>query len=320
MKSLPSFTFALIALAITGYGISGAALLGFQADPPKGGKSETGKGPIAPSPNSANSNELPTDAPGAESLEAKAVLDQVRQRLRSYGTIKAKLIETVAMGNRRFTVSGGYLQGANFKLRLDYQMKIGGTEGSVLEVCDGQVLWTRHQIGTETRVTRRDVRQILQAAAEGGFPDNFVNVELGFGGLPGLFASIEKSIQFDQLKEDTQDGRKVLIIEGGWRAEMLTLWKANNPKAPLPDYVPTRIRLFLDGNSFCPRRILYLGRNTEGSLRPMVSLDFSEIETNIAIPADKFKYSPPDGVFPEDQTQQFLEQIRNRRQPKKSGE
>ena len=46
----------------------------------------------------------------------------------------------------------------------------------------------------------------------------------------------------------------------------------------------------------------------------MVSLDFTEIETDIAIPAGKFKFVPPDGVFPDDLTPKFLEQIKQRKQ------
>lgn len=259
-----------------------------------------------------------TDAPGPESPEAKSVLDQARQRLLSYPSIQTKLLETVALGNRRFTIHGSYLQagGGDLRLRLEYQVKLGETEGAILEVCDGQVLWTRHQIGNDVRISRRDVRQILQAAADNGLPDNLVTVELGFGGLLGLFASIEKSMQFDQYKEDTADGRKLIVIEGGWKPEILKVWK-KKPDDPLPDFVPSRIRVYLDGESLFPRRILYLGRNEENILRPKVSLDFTEIVTNVEIPAAKFKFVPPDGVFPEDLTPQFLDQIKQRGQARK---
>ncbi|HLQ46600.1 MAG TPA: hypothetical protein VK137_17785, partial [Planctomycetaceae bacterium] len=137
-------------------------------------------------------------------------------------------------------------------------------------------------------------------------------VELGFGGLPGLFASIEKSIQFDQQKEESAEGRQLVVLEGSWKPDMLKGWKGNNPNAPLPDYVPSRIRLYLDGESLFPRRILYLSRNAEQLLRPMVSLDFSEVSTDGPVPADAFTFVPPEGVFPVDLTQEFLELIKQR--------
>lgn len=312
MKSLPKLTFAVITATAAICWLTGTTW-GFQRE----ASSEQGKGAAAKSdPPKSETKERPSDAPGPESPEAKTALDQTRQRLLSYESIKAKLVETVALGSRRFTVKGDYLQGrgADLKLRLEFQVKLGDTEGALLEVCDGQVLWTRHQVGTDVRISRRDVRQILQAAADNGLPDNLITVELGFGGLPGLFASIEKSMQFDQHKEDTADGQKLVVLEGGWKPDMLKAWQGNNPKATLPDYVPSRIRLYLDGESLFPRRILYLGRNAEQLLRPMVSLDFTEVETNIPIPPAKFKFVPPEGVFPEDLTPQFLDQIKQRRQ------
>jgi hypothetical protein len=311
MKSLPRFTPFVVAVIAAVFGWAGTSLFGVQ--PPQG--QGQGKGTVLLPENSEK--ERPSDAPGPESPEAKSTLEQARQRLLRYQSLKAKLVETVALTNRRFIVNGSYLQGsgADLKLRLEFATKLGETEGTLLEVCDGQVLWTRHHIGSDVRISRRDVRQILQAAAANGYTDNLLTVELGFGGLPGLLASIEQSMQFDQWREDTADGQKLVVIEGGWKPQMLSMWQGKNPKAPLPDYVPSRIRLNFDSESLFPRRVLYLRRNAENRLRPLVSLDFSEIETDIAIPAEKFKFVPPDGVFPEDLTAQFVKQIEQRRPP-----
>lgn len=314
MKSLPKLTLALMLGLAASYVASGNSR-GQAQDAPESktpsaltkpeGESKAGRGPL---------REAPSDSPVAESAEARAILDQARQRLLSYQTIKAKLVETVALGQRRFTVQGVYWQGrsSDLKLKMEYRVKLGDTEGSILEVCDGQVLWTQHHIGSETRITRRDVRQILNAASESGAPENFITVELGFGGLPGLFASIGKSMQFDQLKNETIDGQKFVVVEGGWQPDMLKLWKGNNPSAALPDFVPSRVRLYFDPETLFPRRILYLRRNAEQILRPIVSLDFRDVQTDVPVPADAFKFTPPDGVFPEDLTKQFLDQIKNR--------
>lgn len=317
MKSLPRFTAAVLVLLLAGYWLALPKVWGQKApgnEPTTGKKPATGTGSLLAKPTRT------PDAPGPESPEAKGALDQARQRMLAYSSIQAKLVETVALTNRRFTINGTYLQGGGgeLKLRLEYQVKLGDTEGSILEVCDGQVLWSRNQIGNDVRISRRDVRQILQAAADNGLPENLVTVELGFGGLPGLLASIEQSMQFDHFKEDTAEGRKLFVIEGGWKPNMLKIWQGKNPDAPLPDYVPSRIRVYLDGESYFPRRILYLGRNAEQLLRPKVSLDFSEIQTGVAIPAAKFKFVPPDGVFPEDVTPVFIEQIKQRRQARET--
>lgn len=314
MKSLPKLPLDLMFLWAMSYAVFNGSLGQAQDAPDSKSSSALTKSEGVPKDGRGPLREAPSDSPAAESAEARAILDQARQRLLSYQTIKAKLVETVALGQRRFTVQGIYLQGrsSDLKLRMEFRVKLGDTEGSILEVCDGQVLWTQHHIGTETRITRRDVRQILNAASESGAPENFVTVELGFGGLPGLFASIGKSMQFDQLSDETIDGQKVVVVEGGWQSDMLKLWKGNNANAALPDYVPTRVRLYFDPETLFPRRILYLRRNAEQILRPIVSLDFRDVQTDVPVPADAFKFTPPDGVFPEDLTKQFLDQIKNR--------
>lgn len=306
MKSLPTLTQTLV-LLIVAVSLPDGQLFGQESR-------RQGAGTVL-RPDAFATDPQSSAAAEPESAAAKAALDQARQRLLAYQSIKAKLEETVVTPNRRFKVVGSYLQGrgADLKLRMEFQARLGSTVGSVLEVCDGQVLWTRHQIDTDVRISRRDVRQILQAAADNGLPENLITVELGFGGLPGLLASIEKSMQFDLYKEDADDGRKLIILEGGWRPEMLAVWQGNNSKAALPDYVPTRIRLYLDGETLFPRRILYLRRNAEKILRPLVSLDFSDVETNVPIDGAIFKFVPPEGIFPEDLTPQFLEQIKQRR-------
>ena len=158
MNNLPKFTTVAIALLAVGYGLSGQPGVGQQAAPKE-------SPPQKPAAKQLRTSTL--DAAGPESAEAKAVLQQARQRLLSHQSIKAKLVETVATSGRRFTVYGEYVQGRSddLKLRLKFQVKLGDTEGSMLEVCDGTVLWTQHKIGDETRIFRRDVRQIQQARA-----------------------------------------------------------------------------------------------------------------------------------------------------------
>ena len=313
MKSLPIFWLSTICVVVVAYGLS-EQLFGEQIGSTKPTTAEASKVSAPQKTAATAAKERVAEAQLKEAPEARALWEQARQRLRSYQSIKARLVETVALGQRRFTVSGDYQQGhgAELKLRLEFKVRVGNTDGSILEVCDGQVLWTRHQIGTETRISRRDVRQILQAAAESGMSEDLLIVELGFGGLPGLFASIEKSMLFVKQSEETYEGHKLVVIEGGWKPEMLKAWQGNNPNSPLPDYVPSRVRLYFDSNTLFPRRILYLGRTPEQSLRPMVSLDFTEVQTNIPLAADLFKFKQPEGVFPEDLTDQFLEQIKRR--------
>ena len=151
------------------------------AKPPEAGKAaEAGDQPAAAEP-VVDASSDPTE-----------LIEAARKRLVGYKSIKARLVEAVALGDRRFRASGSYLQGTNLKLRLEYQVTVGATEASLLEVCDGYVLWSRHTIAGRPRITRRDVRQILNAAtATPKSMEAMLIAELGLGGLPALMASIQ---------------------------------------------------------------------------------------------------------------------------------
>jgi hypothetical protein len=207
------------------------------------------------------------------SEEALKTLQKARKSLIEQQSIQADILETVALGSRKFQAKGKYLQGTDLKLRLEFQVKLGGTEGSLLEVCDGQVLWSRQTIGGQTQVTRRDVRQILEVAAENRtMPKIMLQAELG-------------RRQF----------------QGGAAAEK---------DAPLPEFIPDRIRIFLSEGTLFPRRILYLKhRVKQNTFRPMVSLDFTNVKLNGPLNPDEFNFVPPDGVFQQDITNLYLERL-----------
>jgi hypothetical protein len=242
---------------------------------------------------------------------AKKTLQQARQKFLSNQPIRANIVETVVLGSRKFQVLGKYLHGQGLKLRLEYQLQVGKTKGSLLEVCDGQMLYSRQRIGKTDRITRRDVIAILGAAAKNrNVPKAELLSELGLGGLPALLASLERSFDFIPQPGKTVDGTPFSILEGGWNAEYLDRLKRQSPIAgELPSYVPDRVRIYFDSNLF-PRRILYLkqipGRTT---YRPMVTVDFKDVVLKAQVNSDDFNYIPPDSVTPEDVTQYYLQQL-----------
>ena len=212
-------------------------------------------------------------------------------------------------------ISGSYLQGKDLKLRLEFQVqnqkKNGKPVGTLLEICDGQVLWTEHNIKGTSRVTRRDVQAILkQAELNPKSQPNMLVAELGLGGLPGLLASIQKNMKLESISERKVNGKTLTVLNGTWKDEFLAQWKGGDPTAPvqLPAYVPDGVRIYLDQQTLFPRRIVYLKKNNE-TLESMVTLNFSKVTLNAPIEAMEFAYEPPDGVFPVDITNQYLKQL-----------
>lgn len=247
--------------------------------------------------------------------QASALLKRAREKLLSYSSIRAQITEKVEIGPKSFVISGSYLQGKDLKLRLEFQVQSQKKDdkpvGTLLEICDGQVLWTEHNIKGASRVTRRDVQAILkQAELNPKSQPNMLVAELGLGGLPGLLAAIQKNMKLESVSERKVNGKTLTVLNGTWKDEFLAQWKGGDPTAPvqLPAYVPDAVRIYLDPQTLFPRRIVYLKKNKE-ALESMVTLNFSKVSLNAPIQATEFAYEPPDGVFPVDITNQYLKQL-----------
>jgi len=276
------------------------------------------------------STETPAEKP-PEKVGNKATatdaLRKSRELLSQHQSIRAKIIETVEIGNHGFTATGRYLQRGKMKLRLEFDLQIGQTIGAMMEVCDGEVLYTRHIIGKEVQLTRRNVREILEAAnsSQVATADMFI-AEMGFGGLPGLLAAMEQSMTFDSLKDDSLGDKSVWMIQGTWnqqfRSRFIPPQQANakpqngkkdgqQPAQELPTLVPDLVKVYLDRQTGFPLKIQYLkkvpGRN---HARPMLTLAFRDIELNGAIDDSEFTFIPPETPIPIDLTPLYKERIR----------
>lgn len=280
----------------------------------------------------ADADESPSDAatPDAtkndasesntKSSSASSLLKQSRKDMKSLTSIQAKLDETISFGPKRFKAAGMYTQ-RGLRLRLEYQLKLGASDGELLEVCDGQVLWTQQTIDNEVQVTRRDVQQILETAKNLPRSDSMVlNRELGLGGLQALLASLEETMTFKLGDNKSVESREFTLLEGRWNKEYLKIWSngSTDPNAQLPPYVPDRVRIYMEHirhnerTVYFPTRIVYLKKaNPEKSIyRPIVTLEFTKIVLDGPVADDEFQYSPREGVTPVDLTQEYLQQLK----------
>lgn len=267
----------------------------------------------APDKPSKSSSTEPDSAGVEGSASAAELLKQSRQRLLDYQPIKARVIEKVQIGERRFTMTGNYVRGKDLRLLLEFQVQIGDATASLKEICDGQVLWTRHQIGDHVRLIRRDVDKILKAAAKNAdVPQNLLIADLGLGGLSGLLASLERTMTFNSKNTEQVGEHRFTVIEGTWNEQFAARWAPPDDKSAnaFPEYVPDRVRVYFDENTF-PRRILYLKKHASRDIyRPMVSLDFEDVVLNASVDNNEFVYVPPDDVDErQDVTNDFLQQL-----------
>jgi len=264
------------------------------------------------------------------------MLKDVRQRLIRYNSIRADINQTVTIGERTFRAEGSYVQSTNLRLRLEFAVIINQKQrGSLLQVCEGDVLWTEITIGDERRVTRRVVHDILKAAAENGeLSKNMLIAQLGLGGLPALVASIEQNMIFDAMKEETIDGTDFVILQGHWNEKFIKRWQETDPEEQeetktepksgkpqavvLPMRVPDIVRIYCNKTTLFPQRILYLKKHPEKKrYRQMVVLDFKNVQINGLTRKEEFQYVPPDGIIQEDDTKRYLDLLNKSKRQRK---
>ena len=266
------------------------------------------------------------EKPAAETSKGSEILQSAAEKLKSYASVRANMTEKVSMQTNSFTAKGSYLQGQNLQLRMEFTVELRTQKASLLEVCDGQLLWSRHDLGEkdQTQITRRDVRQILKAAetAEQQFqkPEEkaqfnaSIVADLGIGGLPALLAAFAKDYEFSKVTDGKIDDAEVVTLEGTWNARYREMWLGAKSKdktpPPLPVYIPDSVRLSLDKKTEFPRRIEYL-KTLPGQSVPtaMMTVDFTKVVFNGKVNRDDFVFIPPERPAHVDITQMYLQRL-----------
>lgn len=296
----------------------------WQAQPevPSGNPAEAPPSSVTP-PAAAVKPDPPID-PEVGAAAAKLLRD-ARDRLYNYETVRAKVAERSTLGNRRFSAEGTYVTGKFPRLRLEFRVRVGDSEGTLIEVCDGQVLRTTKEIrklgaggspgeAQEVQVTRKDVEKILRATELDNMPVGAIQqAELGLGGLPTLLTSLERTLDFEASTRETWQGRPIIVLQGRWKEEYLRELGSQLGEAAsaLGGFMPDRVRVCLEEESLFPTRILYLKRvtNEPVTYRALLSLELTDVQIDQPVRPDEFRYVPPRGVNEVDETALYLKMI-----------
>lgn len=251
-------------------------------------------------------DDTPTEAASDTELRpAGEYLPETVRRLRRAGTIDTDIVQTVHFGSRSTEAKGHYTQGPTLKSRLEYHVKLGRVEGELLQVCDGEDLWTQYTVGEDVRLTLRKVGEIVSAARRGGLTsERIMTAELGLGGLPGMLAAIDDATDFQEVEVETVGETKLFVVRGPWAEKFRTSFG----QAPgLEPFTPDLVEVSLD-SSYFPRRIRYLKEN-DGTRQRLVTLEFRNSKIGGEVDPKLFEFTPPTGVFPKNITDQYLERL-----------
>ncbi|WP_435015858.1 hypothetical protein TA3x_003412 [Tundrisphaera sp. TA3] len=197
---------------------------------------------------------------------AEQFLDVAIAKIHAMERVSSTILQTVDMLNQKFQIKGEYYKDTGYRVRLKLDLSgLGGTDATMLQISDGKTLWDYQKVLSAPSYTKRELGPILERLKNPNLDPAFrelVVANMGFGGPEALLMGFRKYARFDQLRNDTEDGRAVVIIGGTWTNREKLLGPGDqplSPTAPLPPYVPSNIQITLGAEDHWPYRIKMIG-------------------------------------------------------------
>ncbi len=283
--------------------------------------------------------EWPTEVVAEQSFQPmpRQVLEAAVRTLESRRSISAKIFQEVDLFDKRLIGSGVYLeQRAGYPsgdhcplMRLELRIQLGDKTSSLVQVCDGQYLWTYQKLLGRGVLHRLDVARAMQGLRQiGEMPrQDKAGALPGLGGLPKLLRGLHAAFDFYNAQRGMlklqDDSLPVWQLRGRWKPEMLVKVLPKQKKAieagkpadlsKLPEHLPDHVLLMLGHDDLFPYRIEYRRSVAEDddrqSSRTLVTMQLFEVVIDVQIDPNKFHYNPGDLEF-EDETEKFLESLK----------
>ncbi len=273
----------------------------------------TARAPAASHDQAATSSTTVADAQ-ADELLADAITQFDR-----YSSVSARVRQQVDLFGQRLVGSGVYMQvrgsfGNNltrFELKMQLQEKVS----TMLEVCDGEYLWTTRDLKNGDpipEINKIDVQRVLRArpaAGQGG-----AIPRLALGGFSRFLLSLQQGFHFGAVREDHLGELPVYQLHGVWKPAQLVQLLPEQKAAieagqggdlnKLEPHVPDEVFVYLGKEDLFPYRVEFRRNH-----RPLVSCEVSELQLNLPLDLNLFQFDA--GVKEQqapDTTTQFLTQ------------
>lgn len=279
-----------------------------------------------------------TPAATADVPNPTDLLDQVRSKLQGLDSLKCDLHQTVTMSGMTLHAAGTYAEASGNRVHVEFRIfpsqpavqedvkKLAidaepaalapeTARGELTQVSDGTILFTHWKNGATVRVTRRNLRDIMEAATKvAGYDADHVAMDLGVGGLRGLISRIESLMEFAPVQTKKVGEADFYVVRGRWNAKSRKeLFQLEDDAVVDPrPHVPEYVVFYIDVKTLLPCRIEYRKRAANPAMkfdRPMVTLDLRNVVLNEALPDDMFVFTTPEGVKEEDITELTIQSI-----------
>jgi outer membrane lipoprotein-sorting protein len=278
------------------------------------------------------------DPPTEAEVEATKELDTAIAKVAALKSVSADVAQSVDMLDQNFVIKGRYLRAPNHRiyLRLDV-LGLIDADGTMLQVCDGEVLWDYRKILDSQYYAKIGVAQVFEKLASPDLDAAIraqVVTSLGFSGPEQLLIGLKKAVKFDQKEAATVDGREVWILRGEWRSREGMLGPNQQPlpaTAPLPAYVPSFVVLTIGKDDGWPYKVRLVGRRpsvvmdtrkvgpdgrlvgSRSSIQEVkpteVELTYTNVKLNAELNVEEFAFQPPPGARVDDSTQAIVQML-----------
>jgi len=241
----------------------------------------------------AASQPAPSAKPTAVELleEAELFLQQSR-------SVSVGLRHTVDLFGHRLVGTGTYseLQDARTRFsRLELKIQLGQQTTSLVQVCDGEAIWTHRRLLDDGKLERVDLARVRAALRQAGRPldDQPPSGAGHLCGLGRLLHGLGQRFEFAPPQPGLLGTEKLPVwrLTGRWKHEPDAAASNGPPDAveKMP-HIPDEVVLCLRQADRFPLSVRYL-RGHGGQGRPLVSIQLDEPTFNAPIDPSQFTYA-----------------------------
>ena len=273
------------------------------------------------------------------------LLLHIVQQLENRPNISANVQQRASLDGWLMEGGGRYLQQFDagrqkIRVRFDLRAQIEGRQVRLLQVSDGDRLWTDQRTPQGHRVTSVDLRRLrrnlqlafaeLPAGEARGLP---LQLELSVeqGGLPALIAGLRENFSFSPPVSLWLGQTEVEGTIGFWKMEKLAHYLKRsehekspapvNTRAPIPSHLPASVLLVVGAGDRFPYIIEFrreeasdkFSGNGQTALQlqanPLMLLRFYERDFDTVISPEQFEYAQGMDVETIDLTAERLERL-----------
>lgn len=163
--------------------------------------------------------------------------------------------QTVELFGQYLVGYGSYRQliiGEKKMFRLEVKLQVGQTTTSMLQVCDGETLWEKRDLGGTQQygtLTVQHIRELATRQGRGG--DEDVRLWFALGGLDLLLRGLAENFEFEEPVPETLGSARLPVwtIRGNWKPA--TTGEAVSP-IPLATHLPHQVVVTLGRDEQLP--------------------------------------------------------------------